>query len=109
MTNGTTVGKLIYGTSMSSIEMDDRTLAHLQLAIITKLRRNEQFVLTWDHGTDHGSGHSSIWISPSIPLHFEYSGNKRPTLNREWVEALLLTANSVSGLQLIAEPSTPDE
>ncbi len=101
------MGRLIYGMSTSAIEMDDRTLAHLQLAVITKLRHNEQFLLTWDHGPEHGSGHSSIWISPSIPLHFEYSGSKRPALNREWVEALLLTANSVGGLQLVAEPSGP--
>ena len=51
------MGTLIYGGT-SEIDIEDRTLAHMQLAIITKLRRNEQFLLSWDHGVDNGSGYS---------------------------------------------------
>ncbi|KQR50824.1 hypothetical protein ASF88_16470 [Leifsonia sp. Leaf336] len=97
------MGTLIYGGT-SEIDIEDRTLAHMQLAIITKLRRNEQFLLSWDHGVDNGSGYSSIWIHPAIPLYFRFAGGRRPSLNREWVEALLTSANSVGGLHIIPEP-----
>ncbi len=99
------MGQLIYGSTATPIEMNDRLLAHVQLAIITKLRRNEQFMLSWDHGTDQGGGRSSIWIHPSIAMHFIFSGGKRPTMNRAWVEGMLASANSVGGMHVVAEPA----
>ena len=100
------MGKLIYGASMSEIDIDDRLLAHLQVAIVAKLRRNEPFLLTWDHGPGKEHGHSSIWISASIPLVFQFAGERNATLNRDWVEALAFSANSAHGLHLLPEPET---
>ena len=60
------MGALIYGSRVSELEIEDRTLAHLQFVVATKLRRNEQFMLTWNHGVERGSGRSAIWISPYI-------------------------------------------
>jgi hypothetical protein len=98
------MGKLIYNSSSRELEIDDRTLAHLRVAILNKLRRSESFAMTWDHGVEQGSGRTTIWLHESIPLQFVFSGNRPPTLNRVWIEQLLLAANSTSGLQFVPEP-----
>jgi hypothetical protein len=100
------MGKLVYGAPMWSAEFDDRLLAHIRVVIIAKLRRGESFTLSWNLETSHGSGRSSIWIHPSIPLQFEFFGSRDPSLNRAWIEALMATANSANGLELVAEPTT---
>src|SRR3712207_2441095 len=96
------MGKLIYGRD-SSIDIEDRLLAHLKLAVVAKLRRDEKFTLSWTHEND--SGRSTIWVHPAIPLQFKFDGSRAPVINRAWVEALMMSANSTGGLQLIPEPS----
>ena len=102
------MGKLIYNSSNREIEIEDRTLAHLRIAIINKLRRSESFAMTWEHGIEHGSGRTTLWLHESIPLQFVFSGNRPPKLNRLWIEQMLLSANSTAGLQYVPEP-TEDE
>ena len=99
------MGKLIYGPGTREIEFDDRTLAHLKVTIINKLRRSESFTLNWEHGVNNGSGRSTIWIHESIPLQFVFDGNHEASMNRAWLEQLALTANSVQGLRVTSEPS----
>jgi hypothetical protein len=99
------MGALIYGSDGARISFDDRVLAHLQLAIITKLRRGEPHVLSWETPSYEGSGRSSIWIHPAVPLFFQYSGSKKVPINRTWVEELLMSASSMSGLQVLPEPA----
>lgn len=103
------MGTLHYGDSTSAIEFDDRLLAHLQLTIITKLRRSESFVFSWDVSREAGSGYNSVWISPTVPIRFTYPGGRRGPINRAWVEALLHTANSVGGLRIVDEPDASVE
>lgn len=103
------MGRLIYGTGDTDVEFEDRLLAHLKVVISTKLRRNEAFMLSWEHGTEEGSGRSTIWIHPSIPLHFRFYGNKSPALNRVWIEDLMLAANSTGGLRPVPEPDEHSE
>ena len=98
------MGRIIYGYDSAEIEFDDRLLAHLKVAIVAKLRRDEKFTLSWDHGIDGGGGRSTVWIHPSIPLQFIFSGSRDATLNREWIEQLMMSANSTGGLQVSAEP-----
>ena len=38
-------------------------------------------------------------------MQFVYSGNRRPVLNRLWLEQLAEAANSVNGLVLLPEPA----
>ncbi|WP_210481155.1 hypothetical protein [Naasia sp. SYSU D00948] len=102
------MGKLYYGDDDLGIDMEDRLLAHVKMAIIAKLRRDEKFTFSWQHGVEGGGGRSTIWIHPSIPLRFKFDGSRTPVLNRAWIEALLLSANSTGGLQLIPEPA-PDQ
>jgi hypothetical protein len=103
------MGTLHYGDSTSATEFDDRLLAHLQIVIVTKLRRSESLVFSWDVGRESGSGYISIWISPTVPIRFTYVGGRRGPINRAWVEALLHAANSVAGLRIVDEPGASVE
>ena len=42
------MGMLVYGFNGESYEFDDRTSSHLKIAIVTKLRRHEAFLLSWE-------------------------------------------------------------
>jgi hypothetical protein len=99
------LGKFIYGTPSISVEFDDRVLAHLKVVILAKLRRQESFTFSWEYTSAQGSGHSSIWLHPAIPLQFDFYGKKDPTLNRLWLEEMVQLANTPSGLRIIPEPS----
>ncbi len=99
------MGKLIYNSSSRELDIDDRTLAHLRVAILNKLRRSESFAMTWEHGVENGSGRTTLWLHESVPLQFVFSGNRPPALNRLWIEQMLLTANSTAGLHFVPEPA----
>jgi hypothetical protein len=102
------MGRMIYGNAGTEIDFEDRLLAHLKVVIITKLRRDESFLLSWEHGQSEGSGRSSVWMHPAVPLHFRFYGNRQPPLNRAWIEDLMLAANSTGGLVPVPEPEQPE-
>jgi len=99
------MGKLLYGAPATELEIDDRLLAHLKLVIVAKLRRNEGFMLLWEHSPAEGSGRESLWMHPSIPLQFHFLGSKRPALNTEWLDVLMASANTADGLRITPEPA----
>lgn len=99
------MGFLMYGGTQE-FEFEDRTLAHLKIAVTTKLRRRECFLLSWRNGTEKGGGRVSLWMSPSIPLTFRFAGSKPPQLNQLWLEKMMMQANSPNGLQVSEEPKT---
>jgi hypothetical protein len=98
------VGYLIYDGSTAEIHMDDRTLAHLQIVIINKLRRQESFAFSWKEPASAGDGRSTIWIYPTVSLRFRFEGSRPPAVNQSWLAALSQAANSGSGLQVLPEP-----
>ncbi|WP_460517915.1 DUF7882 family protein [Humibacter antri] len=98
------MGALLYGGSDIEVKFEDRVLAHLQVVIGAKLRRREGFFFTWRDDISVGDGRSSVWIDPAVPLYFRYSGSKAPSINRDWIELLTLSANSTQGLHLMNEP-----
>jgi hypothetical protein len=99
------MGILTYGSRVQQpIEFDDRTLAHLQVVIGSKLRQRQSFFLSWLESIDGGSGRGSIWIDGAIALNFAYASAQRYKINRDWVEVLMTSANSANGLQLTPEP-----
>jgi hypothetical protein len=100
------MGTLTYGTSFT-VDFDDRVLSHLQLVIGAKLRRGESFNFTWPNDRIAGSGRTSIWMHPSIPVLYRFSGSRQAVINRNWIDDLMLSANSSAGLQIVVEPS-PD-
>jgi hypothetical protein len=90
----------MYGTQTAAFDIDDRTLAHVEAVILAKLRRNESFALTLE--PEHG-GRDVLWLSQSVQLRFSYTSD-RPKINRAWLETLIDTANSTSGMRIVPEP-----
>lgn len=97
------MGYLLYGRPAEEIEIDDRILAHVKIVMLTKLRRDQAFAFSFEHDFDGDDGRSTIWIHPSIPLHFKFDDTEQPEINRRWLESLMSTANSVDGLRLLPE------
>ena len=93
------MGILVFDTR--DIAVDDRALAHLQIVIIDKLRRNEKFSMSLP--TD---GHVvTMWMTSTMPLQFVYTGTPRPHVNRAWLEALADVVGMTGTLVLLPEPA----
>jgi hypothetical protein len=94
------MGQLHYGTS-TTIELEDRALAHIELVMLAKLRRNENFSLVV---TSPDGSRQTLWLNSSSTLSFEYEvGNHE--INRQWLDELIDTANSPGGLRILPEPA----
>lgn len=102
------MGEFNYGDIVRG-EFDDRLLAHLQTVIGAKLRRNEPFFFTWRSDRSGGSGRDSVWVHGGASMVFTFRGSRPPQINRAWLEQLLQSANSPSGLQIVPEPAESDE
>jgi hypothetical protein len=100
------MGTLLYGNAGISIAFDDRALWHLQIVITAKLRRGESFIFSWTDSVSVGSGRSTIWLDPSSTIFYRYFGGRVPSVNRAWVNELMLSANSPGGLFFSAEPTS---
>jgi hypothetical protein len=46
-----------------------------------------------------------IWIHPTIPIAFKFFGSRPPAINREWVDEMMLSANTPAGLHIMPEPT----
>ena len=90
------MGSLHYGSPPATFALDDRTLAHVELVVLAKLRRSESFALTLDDAT---GGRSTIWINASSTLRFEF-GASGAEINREWLEELIDSANTTAGMRV---------
>ncbi|WP_258067693.1 hypothetical protein [Rathayibacter sp. AY1G9] len=100
-----TMGRLIYGPQSLEIDFEDRLLAHLKVAMFTKMRRNESFSLSWSEPESSGYGRSSVWVHPMTPVHFRFHGSKRPSLNRLWIEQFIASANNTGEMTVVPEPA----
>lgn len=85
-----------------SVQVEDRTLAHLGIVIMNKLRRSEPFML--ELSMSDGSGHRSYWIHPGVPLQFRFYTTPSAPINRAWIEQLMASASGPNGLTLTPEP-----
>lgn len=97
------MGRFTYDSTVK-VDFDDRLLAHLQVVIGAKLRRGESFHFTWIDDDSTGDGRTTVWIHPHSPLAYKYFGKRAATINRHWIEQMMLAANSVSGLHIVPEP-----
>jgi hypothetical protein len=95
------MGSLHYGSPPASFEFDDRTLAHVELVMLAKLRRNESFALTIDGAKD---SRQTIWVNASATLRFEF-GSTTTEINREWLDELIDSANTTAGMRILPEPA----
>jgi len=98
------LGTFCYGYPGVEVNFEDRALTHLQVVITAKLRRRESFVFSWTDSPGNGSGRSSVWLDPSIPLYYRYAGSRAPAMNRAWIDELMRSANSGGGLIFTNEP-----
>lgn len=94
------MGTLFYGASRLAIEVDDVLLAHVQVVIVAKLRRDEPLLLTWNDSVTIGDGRSAVWVSMSTELHWKFDGDLPARLDRGRLESLAVGANSSAGLHL---------
>ncbi|WP_439592884.1 DUF7882 family protein [Microbacterium sp.] len=85
-------------------EFEDRLLAHIQIVVGNKLRRDEPFFFSWKEDASLGMNRMSIWVHPHSTLVFKYHGSRPPSVNPAWLEALMHTANSPTGLYAVPEP-----
>ena len=98
------VGTFTYGPASIDVEFEDRLLAHLRAVIVTKLRRTECFLFTWNDTSGPEEVQRSLWMHPSVGMRFELSPSAAKPLNRAWVELLTSAANSDAGLTVLPEP-----
>jgi hypothetical protein len=98
------MGKFTYGGQIKA-DFEDRVLAHLQIVIGAKLRRGESFHLSWKDDASIGDGRTTVWVNPAVTLVYKYYGSRPPPINRDWIEALMMTANSPTGLYVVPEPA----
>lgn len=96
------MGYLIYGPG-AEYEIDDRTLSHIKIAVVTKLRLQESFLLNWTVRRERGSGRVSVWVSPYVPIQFRFTGSRPPELNRTWLEALSVSSHGARGMVVTPE------
>src|SRR4029453_5105217 len=93
------MGSFVYDRC-PAVEIDDRTLSHLQVIILDKLRRNE--AVAFDvFDSKHWV---TFWVNQRTPLEFLYSGNRRASLNRDWLESLADEVGKHGVLRLVPEP-----
>ncbi len=97
------MGRFIYDTVANGVDIEDRTLAHLRIVVMNKLRRGESFMFDVEVGD--GSGRRSFWMHSSVPLQFHFYGSRQPRINRVWVEEMMLAAGGPNGLWIMPEPS----
>jgi hypothetical protein len=96
------MGILIYGGSQQ-YRFDDRVLSHLKIAISTKLRMHDGFLVSWQIPADEGAGRVSLWVSPAIPIQYVFENTTPPQLNREWLDAMMSSAASARGMIVMPE------
>ncbi len=94
------MGQLLYGAPPEIFEVDDRTLAHVEVVILAKLRRNENFAMTLDRT---GGGRSTIWINTASTLQVRFDDGQHQ-INRDWLEILIDSANTPAGMKIEREP-----
>ncbi|WP_378143934.1 hypothetical protein ACFJGV_10840 [Cnuibacter sp. UC19_7] len=98
------MGTLQYGYKGRHYDFDDRTLIHLRIVIIDKLRRHESFTLSFSTNSPRGEVRETLWLNPSIPIRFSIDDlDQNLTLNRTWIEQLARTAAN-GDMKLTSEP-----
>ncbi|WP_223721783.1 ATP-dependent DNA ligase [Microbacterium sp. cx-55] len=97
------VGKLLYNSGEFPFDIDDRTLAHLRVVFMNKLRRGEPFMLQVPD--PNGIGTRSVWISAGVPVSFQFLGSRAPSIDMRWIDELMTEANSPNGLTCSSEPA----
>ena len=97
------MGYLYYGSNSYAVEIDDRPLAHLKIAILSALKAGKCLAFCFDRTTADGSGRETLWISPSTEIRFRFNGSRSPQINEVWLRNIIATADAATGLRLVPE------
>ena len=98
------MGFLYYGNDSYAVEIDDRPLAHLKIAVLSLLRAGQCVAFSFDRSVELGGGRETLWISPSTEIRFRFHGSRPPRINETWARSIIATAKTPSGLRLVTEP-----
>ena len=41
-----------------------------------------------------------MWMTPNLPVFFKFNGSRSPAIDRDWLELLMASADSTTGLVL---------
>jgi hypothetical protein len=91
----------------TSVEFDDLMLAHVQIVVIQKLRRQESFQLTWREPEAIGGGHTAIWLHPVSDITFHFTKSDKLTIDKNWLQSLMESANSPRGMFVTGADGRP--
>jgi hypothetical protein len=97
------MGRLVYGATQRTIVMDDRLLAHIEVVVLSRLRRNNAFALRWAEVDGERPGRRTIWIHQDTDLCFEYDTAEQDELDRDLLDQLAKAADSNTGMNLRTE------
>jgi hypothetical protein len=98
------MGRLAYGAIPRTIAIDDRLLAHIEVVVLSRLRRNNAFALRWTEAGER-LGRRTIWIHQATDLTFEYDQAEQGELDRELLDQLAKAADSNAGINLRTDAS----
>lgn len=96
------MGTPYYGAARTPIKMDDRVLAHVKVLVVSKLRRNEPFLLSWVESAENGHGRASVWIHAGADLVFRFDGSRQADLDKELLDSMSSEALGPTGLRVDA-------
>ena len=98
------MGFLYYGNNSYAVQIEDRPLAHLKIVLLSLLRAGTSVAFCFDRSVDIGSGRETLWISPSTEIRFRFNGSRAPRINEQWLQLIIATEDTSTGLRLVAEP-----
>jgi hypothetical protein len=81
----------------TTVDFPDQVLAHIEIVVVQKLRRQEAFFLSW-HESEGGGGRTGIWMHPAALVTFHYASREPAEIDRDWVARLLAAASSTAGM-----------
>lgn len=99
MSEGRELMGALHINGVCPITIDDDLLDHVFTVMISKLRRREPVLLNW---VDDAGQEQRIFISGNVFVRAEFDSTTRSPRDREWLERLMIAANSTAGLSLSA-------
>ena len=97
------MGYLHYSNA-ARFEFEDGLLTHLRAVSLSKLNIQESLFFTWTYAESQ----HSIWLHPSMPLHFEFEVQSTPKLDPAVLDELIALSNSPGGLRITIGAHTAD-
>jgi len=94
------MGSMAHGNI--AVDFEDRLLSHLQIVIVQRFRRNESLLMSWLDAVSVGDGRSSLWLTPAMPVYFKFAGSRVPVIDEQWLQRLMESARSSTGLVVTA-------